>query len=113
MVNAVQHGNLSIGYEEKGRLLAKRKLESEMKRRMSHRDYRDRRAQLTIERAPGVMIVTIRDEGPGFDYERYMTLDKNRLFDSHGRGVLLASSTLNLRYIPPGNQVEVQLPLSR
>ncbi len=113
MLNAVEHGNLTIGYEEKGKLLAKRRLEMELRRRLSLPEYRDRYVEVTIQRIPGTLIVRIKDEGLGFDYERYMTMERGRLFDSHGRGVLMASATLDLEYIPPGNEVEVRLPLPR
>lgn len=52
----------------------------------------------------------ITDEGSGFDFERYMVLDEDRLFHSHGRGVLLASAVLDIEYLPPGNRVRVVLP---
>jgi DNA-binding response OmpR family regulator len=112
MLNAVEHGNLEIGYEEKGKLLTERRFVSELERRLSLPEYRNRRAQVKLRRTREMMKVTIKDEGAGFDFDRYMTLDKKRMFDSHGRGVLMASATLDLRYIPPGNQVEVRLPLS-
>jgi CheY-like chemotaxis protein len=111
MLNAIEHGNLAISYEEKGKLLAKRQHEKELRRRLALPEYRDRYVEVTIERVPGTLVVRIKDQGPGFDFERYMTLDKKRLFDSHGRGVLMATATLDLSYIPPGNVVEVRLPV--
>jgi len=110
-LNAIEHGNLAISYEEKGKLLAKRQHAKELKRRLSLPEYRDRFVEVRIERVLGTLIVRITDQGLGFDFERYMTLDKKRLFDSHGRGVLMASSTLDLAYFPPGNLVEVRLPV--
>lgn len=111
LVNAVEHGNLGISYEEKGRLLAEGRLVAERSRRLGLPEYRDRRAEVRVGRIGGALEVTIQDEGSGFDFERYMKLDKARLFDAHGRGVMLASATLELRYTPPGNQVTVRLPL--
>jgi hypothetical protein len=66
---------------------------------------------VNLRRTRKTLNVTVQDEGAGFDFERYMMLDKERMFDSHGRGVLMASATLDLQYIPPGNRVEVRLPL--
>ena len=113
MRNAVEHGNLEISYEEKGRLLARRRFVSELERRLSLPKYRNRRAFAKIRRIRDMMKVTIKDEGSGFDFDRYTMLDEKRMFDSHGRGVLIASATLDLQYIPPGNQVEVRLPLRK
>jgi hypothetical protein len=112
MLNAVEHGNLGIGYEEKGKLIAERRFASEIERRLSLSEYRNRRARMMLRRSGETMKVTIKDEGTGFDFARYMTLDKRRMFDSHGRGVLMASTTLDLQYVPPGNQVKIQLSLA-
>ncbi len=111
MLNAVEHGNLGIGYEEKGKLLKERRFASELEHRLSLPEYRNRRVRVNLRRTRKIMKVTVQDEGAGFDFNRYMTLDKKRMFDSHGRGVLMASVTLDLRYIPPGNRVEIELPL--
>ena len=34
--------------------------------------------------------------GAAFDFRRYLKMDEERLFDVHGRGVLLASAALEL-----------------
>ena len=111
LVNAVEHGNLEISYEEKGRLLTAQNLDAERRRRLALAKYRDRLVEVSLQRLPGHMEVTIKDAGHGFDYERYMTMDESRLFDAHGRGVLMASSCLELEYIQPGNYVRVRLPI--
>ena len=66
--------------------------------------------RVDLERTSDGLQVMIADEGPGFDFEKYLILDRERLFHTHGRGVLLASSTLDLAYTPPGNQVTVSIP---
>ena len=111
LVNAVEHGNLEITYEEKGTLIAEKRLSEERRRRAALPEYRDRRVQVDLKRVADTMEIRIRDAGKGFDFERYLKLDKSRLFDAHGRGILLASSTLNISYTPPGNRVSVSLPV--
>ena len=111
LVNAVEHGNLEISYEEKGRLLSGQRLDAERNRRLALTKYRDRFVEVGLQRFPGRMEVTIKDSGRGFDFERFMTIDNDRLFDAHGRGVLMASSCLELEYIPPGNHVRIRLPI--
>ena len=111
LVNAVEHGNLEISYEEKGNLLADRRLEAERRRRLELPKYRDRFVEVSLQRFPGQMEVTIKDSGHGFDFEHFMTIDEDRLFDAHGRGVLVASTCLELEYIHPGNHVRVRLPI--
>lgn len=111
LLNAVEHGNLGITYKEKGELRARRQFHEEVERRLELPEYRERQAEVEFTRRDaGRIEILISDEGPGFDYERYMVLDEERLFHSHGRGVLLATAALELEYLPPGNRVRVVLP---
>ena len=110
LVNAVEHGNLGITYNEKGQLIEKGSLLDECKRRLGLPEYRDRHVEVTLERDPQSITVTIKDQGAGFDFDKYKTIEVERLFDAHGRGVLVATSMLELDYVPPGNQVKVRLP---
>lgn len=110
LVNAVEHGNLGITYEEKGKLLEDGSLAEECRKRLSQPEYRHRRVEVTLRRESDTLSITIKDQGPGFDFEKYKTIDEARLFDLHGRGVLVASTTLDLEYVPPGNRVNIHLP---
>ncbi len=110
LVNAVEHGNLAITYDEKGHLLQDGSLEEEYRRRLSLPEYRDRRVEVRLKREARAISISIHDEGNGFDFEKYQTIDKRRLFDLHGRGVLVASATLDLEFVPPGNLVKIRLP---
>ncbi len=111
-MNAVEHGNLGITYDEKGRLLEEGKLADECQKRLTLPEYRDRRVEVRLSRGRGSIKITIRDEGEGFDFEKYKTIDEERLFHSHGRGVLMASATLDLEYVAPGNKVAIRLPVN-
>jgi hypothetical protein len=64
-----------------------------------------------LERKQNTIELEIADEGPGFDYEQFMTLDEERLYDSHGRGILMANSLLDVEYIDPGNRVHVSISI--
>ena len=39
-----------------------------------------------------------------------MSLDHDRMFHSHGRGILIAGANLELQYFKPGNRVRVRIP---
>lgn len=112
MVNAVEHGNLGITYADKSELIATRQLERERKRRLGLPAHADKRVQVTLQRICGSIEITITDTGAGFDYRKYLQMDEERLLDSHGRGVLMATETLDIEYMPPGNQVRVRLPVT-
>lgn len=106
LINAIEHGNLDIGYECKSELLEQNNWLSEITRRLPLQPYRDRKVRVHLEQRPDRMTLTISDEGRGFDWHEFDMLTAERLFDLHGRGIALARSAFDgLRYSAPGNVV--------
>jgi DNA-binding response OmpR family regulator len=106
LINAIEHGNLEIGYEYKGKLLEQNNWLSETTRRLSLPAYRDKKVHIHLERHDDRIALTIRDEGMGFDWRGFETLSENRLFDLHGRGIAIANKIFDgLTYSAPGNIV--------
>lgn len=108
--NAVEHGNLGITYEEKSKLLQEGAWEAEVERRLALPVNQAKAVEVKIHREPGMIIVEIGDQGPGFDFEKYLTFDEKRVFDTHGRGIAMASSALGVQYLDKGNRVQVTIP---
>lgn len=90
MVNAVEHGNLEIGFTEKGRLSMEGRWAAEIERRLSLLPYRERVASVTFEREAGLVRFRVRDQGNGFDWRTYLEISPDRAFDMHGRGIAMA-----------------------
>jgi len=90
LVNAVEHGNLEIGYDEKSRLLQSQGWQAEIERRLILPEFVDRIASVEVERDDDGIVFTIRDEGAGFEPEKYLEIDPTRVFDAHGRGIAMA-----------------------
>ena len=111
MINAVEHGNLGITYEEKGRLVDEGTWEREVERRLALPENSGKHVTVTVTRTPAQIAVLIRDEGPGFDYDRFLHFDESRVFDNHGRGIAMASFSLSMRYLGNGNAVLVTIPM--
>lgn len=109
--NAIEHGNLGISYEEKSELLEQDKFLEEIERRMQLPENIHKQADVTIEKYQHKMIVTITDQGNGFDYSKYLAIDQSRLFESHGRGIAIANSILKIQYLEKGNVVKVYFQL--
>lgn len=107
LVNAVEHGNLGITYEEKTQLRTHALWETEVQRRLCMPEYAARAAEVRFERVDGELRFTIRDRGNGFDWQRYFDIDPVRAFDTHGRGILMARhfSFQSLEYRGCGNEV--------
>jgi CheY-like chemotaxis protein len=90
LVNAVEHGNLGITYEDKTQLNATGTWEREIKRRLALPENAEKRVELRMERTSAELRFTIRDEGPGFDWQKYLEVHPQRAFDNHGRGIAIA-----------------------
>ena len=107
LVNAVEHGNLGITYDEKTQLRTHSRWEAEIQRRLTMPEYAGRTAEVRFEREGREMRFTVRDCGSGFDWRRYFDIDPARAFDTHGRGILMARhlSFHSLEYRGCGNEV--------
>jgi DNA-binding response OmpR family regulator len=114
MLNAVEHGNLAIGYREKSQLIESDRLHDEIGRRLSDPRYASRQAEVLVRRENGVLRFTIRDQGEGFDWRGYLDMSPERAFDTHGRGIAMSRmiSFDSLEYRGIGNEVEAAIHLS-
>jgi len=110
LVNAVEHGNLGIGYEEKSRLIEENRLMNEIQHRIRLPEYKNKYVTVDVMRQPDSLKVLVEDEGRGFDFTRFLYFDESRVFDNHGRGIALANSMLDIRYLGKGNRVEAVIP---
>jgi hypothetical protein len=90
LVNAVEHGNLGITYDEKSALLAEGGWAAEVARRLTLPENQGKRVDVRFQRADSELRFTICDRGNGFEWERYLDIDPRRAFDRHGRGILMA-----------------------
>ena len=107
LVNAVEHGNLGIGFEAKGRLKASGMLAHEIEARLASSEHRDKYATLHVERSDSRVIFTVTDMGPGFDFKRYLSVDASQSHATHGRGIALARmvGVDQLTFVGTGNRV--------
>ena len=90
LVNAVEHGNLGISYEEKTELNRAGTWEEEIQRRLALPKYANRWVRVHYEKSADEISLTISDEGDGFDWHRYLEIDPGRATDSHGRGIAMS-----------------------
>ena len=113
LLNAVEHGNLGITYDEKKQLMYEDCWEDELKRRLALPEYKDRMATVTFERKNNAMEFQIADQGSGFDWARYLTPDPERSLDPNGRGIAMARrfSFSAVEFKGAGNVVVATVPL--
>lgn len=107
MVNAVEHGNLGVSYQEKSLLKWEGDWEAEIARRLALPQFRERFATIRLERTPEAVVFTISDQGQGFAWDKFLTFDPERAFDPNGRGIAMARmmSFSSLEYQGCGNVV--------
>ena len=107
LLNAVEHGNLGISYDEKKQLMYEDRWEAEVMRRLDLPEFRDRIATVNFVRKKGALEFTITDQGIGFDWSKYIKLDPNRSHDPNGRGIAMALrySFSKVEYQETGNVV--------
>jgi CheY-like chemotaxis protein len=109
LVNAVEHGNLGLKYEDKSALLRSAGWEAEIIRRLALPEYRERRVRVDWQRRPDRIVLNITDEGGGFDWHPYLEIQPGRVFDLHGRGIAISRMTSfdEVEYRGRGNEVEL------
>ncbi len=111
IINAIEHGNLGITYDEKTEYIDNGTWHSEIERRLALPEHVNKNVEVKIKRYPDRMTVLITDQGSGFDFEKYLDLDESRFLHNHGRGIVMTNIFLNLQYIGTGNEVVVTIPL--
>ncbi|MEM7293212.1 MAG: response regulator [Pseudomonadota bacterium] len=111
LTNAVEHGNLGIGYDTKTELFATGQWKSEIARRQQLEQYTDRKVEVSYERRNGTSAFVITDEGEGFDWQQYLEISPERGGDTHGRGIALSRmhSFSDVIYKGAGNSVVATL----
>ncbi len=115
MLNAVEHGNLGIGYEVKSELNHKGVWADEVNRRQLLDSNCKKTAQVHFKRKKDHIEITISDDGKGFDWQAYMDFDVQRLLDSHGRGIAIANNISfdHLEFNASGNEVCAHLEVAK
>jgi CheY-like chemotaxis protein/anti-sigma regulatory factor (Ser/Thr protein kinase) len=111
LVNAVEHGNLGITYDEKSDLRAEDRWEQEIEARLADPANAAKQVRVEYLRCDDAIRVRIRDEGEGFDWQKYVDMDPSRAFDTHGRGIAMSRmiSFDAVTYYGNGNEVEVEV----
>jgi two-component system, cell cycle response regulator len=106
LVNAVEHGNLEIGYARKSELIEDGTWRAEIERRSTLSEYKNRHVEVTVARRDDGVYIVVTDQGGGFNWQRYMTIDPARAGDNHGRGIAQANALSfdRLTYNAQGNQ---------
>ena len=113
LINALEHGNLGITYQEKGQLLEKNGWKAEIARRQALPENQEKFVEIEYTRLADRIRFEVKDQGPGFDWHAYLVPNPARLFDNHGRGIFMAKmdSFDHLEYLGDGSRVLAEVNL--
>jgi len=111
MTNALEHGNLGITYQEKTELVDAHGWRAEVIRRQQLPENAQKWVRVDFARSAVGIRFEIEDQGEGFDWQQYIVPSPTRVFDNHGRGILLArmDSFDRVEYQGSGNRVVAEL----
>ena len=114
LVNAIEHGNLGITYEEKSQALEDNVLSKLMMDRGQDPEREERHVEVVCEITPRGFQCTIEDQGEGFDHSIYSSApDPAALFEKmggslHGRGIILTLLQFDrVEFSAKGNRVTI------
>lgn len=120
LMNAVEHGNCSISYEEKTDWVENHgDILDLIRQRARDPEVRDKRVYFSYRITPDRSYFTVRDQGNGFDWRGRLSKraeDGSPLgpqevnLGMHGHGIVMTNASIeNLRYNDAGNEVKFEL----
>ena len=108
LINAIEHGNLEITFEEKSAQMENGDYLVFIKKRQENRSYLGRKITVEFSLDGNSAVYKIIDEGKGFDHKNYIRKKKQNKSENlaHGRGISIALNIFDeVRYNKKGNQV--------
>jgi len=110
IVNAIEHGNLGIGYALKSSLDGTQAWLDEISNRMNLPVNKAKKVLVEYAEQQGDLVITITDQGVGFNYKEFLDISTARSLNTSGRGIAVARVLCfeGLEFIAPGNQVVVR-----
>lgn len=109
LLNAVEHGNLDLSFEDKSNGLAAGTWKQTLAERAQSEPYCHRMTRVIAHWAPERVAFTITDDGRGFDWRSLPDpTDPANILRDNGRGVLMARMSVDaLNYSAAGNEVTI------
>ncbi len=117
IINAIEHGNLGITYEEKTLAQKNQSYHDLLRERQMSAENRNKKVRIDYHLNENTISYSIRDEGKGFDCKKYLKLKVKSLNSrmlQHGRGILITRSVFDqIQYNEKGNEVHLVAHLKK
>lgn len=110
ILNAIEHGNLNIGYEMKNQLVASLEWDREIDRRLQLPENKHKKVTVAFVQNDDALEVSITDQGAGFNWWPFLEIEPSRATQSNGRGIAKAKQLCfdALAYSNEGRTVTVR-----
>jgi len=112
IINAIEHGNLNISFEEKSTAVMDGSYFDFINDRRKQPEYASRKVFIEYGVSPEKAFYRIIDEGKGFDFKKYLAGDleeTNREMLGHGRGIKMTMGVFDrIEYNGSGNEVYLE-----
>jgi PAS domain S-box-containing protein len=111
MINAIEHGNLAISFEEKDKATSAGTLQTLIQERLRNPIYANRKLHLKVDADETRVEFIVRDEGQGFNHREIMQRAAQAEQNAqalHGRGLLFALNCFDqVIFNESGNEVRL------
>lgn len=110
VTNAIEHGNLGIGGQQKEGLIRESRWEAEIQRRLQLTENVGKAVVIEFDATGEEVWVAIEDQGEGFNWQDYFAKDISLANRVQGRGIVVARSVpafQKITYLKGGSRVEV------
>jgi hypothetical protein len=106
ILNAIEHGNLKIGFDLKCKLIKEKQWEYELTKRLKE-DTEKNVVEVLFKKSKEGNYIKIIDQGDGFEWKKYLDLDLSHYSNNCGRGIAFAKAQCfdKLLYNEKGNEV--------
>ena len=104
-INAIEHGNLGLHFDDSNPLFGQEVRFHKIEKMLELPEYLHKKVRVHLQKNPTYILVTVVDEGLGFDPDKYTTKAPKATALPCGRGIYLAKffSFDNLEYAGRGN----------
>ncbi len=109
IINAIEHGNLEISFEEKTRVLNNENYMEYILNKQTDPSFRGKKVTIEYSINPNKAVFKITDQGKGFNYKELLDKVQNEVKDKllpHGRGITMTMNVFDkIKYNETGNEV--------
>ena len=111
IINAIEHGNLGLSFQEKTASQLSGGYFDLVKKRQKDPAFRERKVHVECSLEPKRVMYSVTDEGGGFDHRAMFNMDSESVENSmlmHGRGLLLIRHAFDeVKFNERGNRIEM------